>query len=125
MKSKHFEGKIFTNCFRFVKFAKIFPLKNNPLYGIVIQCMLIYDTYMHYIASVVKMYYCFSLINNWIYSNKPPRGIHTYIPHTHIAISYIRIYHLPYQYISHFYSWMINLILRGNAVPCCLVLFII
>ena len=33
MKSKHFEGKIFTNCFGFMKFAKIFPLENNPLYG--------------------------------------------------------------------------------------------
>ena len=33
MKSKHFEGKIFMNCFRFVTFAKNSPLKNNPLYG--------------------------------------------------------------------------------------------
>ena len=30
LKSKHFKG---TDCFRFVKTAKIFPLKNNPLYG--------------------------------------------------------------------------------------------
>ena len=29
LKSKHFEVKIFTNCFRF---AKVFPLENNPLY---------------------------------------------------------------------------------------------
>ena len=34
LKSEHFEGKIFTNCFRFAKFAKNFPLENNPLYGI-------------------------------------------------------------------------------------------
>ena len=34
LKSEHFEGKIFTNYLRFVKFAKNFPLKNNPLYGI-------------------------------------------------------------------------------------------
>ena len=34
LKSEHLEGKIFTNCFRFVKFAKNFPLENNPLYGI-------------------------------------------------------------------------------------------
>ena len=33
LKSEHFEGRIFTNCFRFMKFAKIFPLENNPLYG--------------------------------------------------------------------------------------------
>ena len=30
----HFEGKLFMNCFRFMKFAKISPSKNNPLYGI-------------------------------------------------------------------------------------------
>jgi len=34
LKSKHFKGKIFINCSRFVKFAKNFPLENNPLYGI-------------------------------------------------------------------------------------------
>ena len=34
LKSKHFEGKTFMDCFRFVKFAKIFPLENSPLYGI-------------------------------------------------------------------------------------------
>ena len=33
LKSKHFKGKIFTNRFRFVKFTKIFPIENNPLYG--------------------------------------------------------------------------------------------
>ena len=33
LKSEHFEGKIFTNCFRFVKFAKNFPLENNLLYS--------------------------------------------------------------------------------------------
>ena len=32
--SKYFEGKIFTNGYRFVKFVKIFPLEKNPLYGI-------------------------------------------------------------------------------------------
>jgi len=42
LKSKHFEGKIFTNCFQFIKFAKIFPLENNPLYGI--QCLILYHT---------------------------------------------------------------------------------
>ena len=33
LKSEHIKGKIFTKFFRFVKFAKIFPLENNPLYG--------------------------------------------------------------------------------------------
>ena len=31
LKNKHLEG---TNCFRFIKFAKFFPLENNSLYGI-------------------------------------------------------------------------------------------
>ena len=35
--SKYFEGKIFTNGYRFVKFMKIFPLKKTPLYGIQIK----------------------------------------------------------------------------------------
>ena len=42
LKSKHFEGKIFMNWFRFVKFTKIFPLETNPLYGIL---MLLYAYY--------------------------------------------------------------------------------
>ena len=31
---KYFEGKIFTNGYRFMKFMKIFPSKKNPLYSI-------------------------------------------------------------------------------------------
>ena len=31
--SKYFEGKIFTNGYRFMKFVKIFPLEKTPLYG--------------------------------------------------------------------------------------------
>ena len=35
--SKYFEGKIFTNGYRFMKFVKIFPLEENPLYGTIPQ----------------------------------------------------------------------------------------
>ena len=37
--TKYFEGKIFTNSYRFMKFVKIFPLEKNPLYGKLIDFM--------------------------------------------------------------------------------------
>ena len=55
LKSKHFEGKIFTNCFQFVKFMKIFPHENNSLYGIVFNILLKILSHTKH----RKSYYCY------------------------------------------------------------------
>ena len=52
LKREHFKGKIFTNCFRFMKFTKIFPLENNLLYGIQIaKIKLIVISHQRYLRN--------------------------------------------------------------------------
>ena len=52
--SKYFEGKIFTNNNQFVKFVKIFPLEENPLYGTYIIVVILVSTFGHLLVVVVK-----------------------------------------------------------------------
>ena len=74
--SKYFDGKIFTNSYRIMKFVKIFPLEKNPLYGIYIRiyvctyvckCMYVRTCVCMYVYMYVCLYVCV-----WRFIHLPP-----------------------------------------------------